>query len=1500
MSEVEEEGADVETADKLSVSVSASSSSPPSPQTVDEDEETADKLPVSAPSSSPPQTVDDDEETSDKLPVSASPPPTQTMDEDEDWEAQFANRENFFYKSLSEGFRALQDIRENKKKPLFAFDTAVVPKEEPNEEGQKKVVHATSSPTSSNTPKRPFVTCATVNFIDPTTKGSAPAPTKTNMLSKANATTPKLIEDVYEKLTSIFERDYGSTLRTIPYKSIRGGGNEIISSLPVRAVLTRSHGARVVNGNEANVPWGGTAGTAAAPVNEPSEWHNAPFCHVYIAACESLQHYQAKVRPSLQAFVSQIEAAETNAHPSSGSSGGRGGNSAHFLIVYVPTGLKSATGESEGSGTTGRVGTALASRIQKARQRIANATSREEMSNDSIHSTDTFDSKDGASDDDLDSGLVAVNLMTKTEREVYNQIIKDFPNSKTVIMSMTSLGTSDDVVVADETVATKTQEWNSFNKHLGSVIVNGFRDRCRRYTEELRRLDSQRAAKPTTNEEAGDRKDKKHGNIVEFNLAYFFLVKESLAFTFEQMQLPAEALLQYDEFRVYLPDVGREMKEKLRASKAPKFKYVDGPPLVELADAADHVAFRRRIRSETDLVPVADVVRRYLFARELCILFVMEHPVELISRCQAFIKTEYSMLLRGLSDLNKKEQQSRMVEAAKWVVEFSWDVKCASDSFFTGLDPKEQEKISDNASVDTPASNFFNAESESQEQSEQYVARKLSEVLETARLFLMQLGDTELQGDNPLRRYEKGLPRDVLEPWQPWQPVHSPEDADADAKVVKPFTGANVPYKTERSSLLEDAFLSAEMFEAKYLELTSCVVTLSRFSGRHRIASRLQGEMAEYYIRKGDLKHAAAIIMSIVKMCRWDQWDRCHFWRLFRLAYCQRTTAKSTDYLKTLVCCFSPRTAAVAPSKALIALQEDLQLVISDSRVGEARYGKLAFLETRIGMLETSSDESSMGTGIDRKQLLKRYCSVGENVHIVITITSHLPRSIELDSLKLFVVSFAKFSSIVENRESVEEEDAFRILSYDSHVEVKPGENTFSFDWVPMIAGQYILSSVELKWKEGFFYYDSMELADPLLGVDVLPSDPTHSIALDPAYLIPGHDQQVRITFDSGSDFVTEGKLRLDCSAGIQLIPPGEDPAGGNWQSHCDVELSACQPGEKIELSTFIRCSLREGLPRSRNDTDSSQGAIQGLSAKAFTKYLHSSFDSSFDEKNDSKSPHMKTVLETVAPILEKSALTVASADAMWYPSGDRAMVSVSLLCNTPHTFSVDEWNLFLPAPLQVAEGGDLNGDLLKCSVSQGDQLAFAFECEVRVRQESKASDVPILHVKLRDNIGKVFTLEIPLDLDELYARAWEEDVTASATMSLTAELRVGSLEGNVGEPVGMTFVMDTSGLAEQSANDDQIERLLYYSVAWEASDWVMGGKVEGALKCTESKEVSCDVIGIPTVPGLLSHFPKLNLAYESTDGTLKPVMVKSQHPIAFKSKAHLHQTAVACTNTNS
>jgi hypothetical protein len=68
-------------------------------------------------------------------------------------------------------------------------------------------------------------------------------------------------------------------------------------------------------------------------------------------------------------------------------------------------------------------------------------------------------------------------------------------------------------------------------------------------------------------------------------------------------------------------------------------------------------------------------------------------------------------------------------------------------------------------------------------------------------------------------------------------------------------------------------------------------------SKRRRLAARLQAEVGDYYAAYGDLALAIPMFKRVLKRYRIDQWDRSHFWRLFCLAYCQRTLSKPTSTL---------------------------------------------------------------------------------------------------------------------------------------------------------------------------------------------------------------------------------------------------------------------------------------------------------------------------------------------------------------------------------------------------------------------------------------------------------------------------------------------------------------------------------------------------------------------------------------------------------------------------
>jgi hypothetical protein len=93
---------------------------------------------------------------------------------------------------------------------------------------------------------------------------------------------------LFSKLQTTFNRDYSSTLHSLSYLNPRTSTASnpsmgTIAHLPVRMGLT------------------------IQPIPEPERWHEGPYCHIYIAACENIDHYRAKVRPAIRAFVNQIE-----------------------------------------------------------------------------------------------------------------------------------------------------------------------------------------------------------------------------------------------------------------------------------------------------------------------------------------------------------------------------------------------------------------------------------------------------------------------------------------------------------------------------------------------------------------------------------------------------------------------------------------------------------------------------------------------------------------------------------------------------------------------------------------------------------------------------------------------------------------------------------------------------------------------------------------------------------------------------------------------------------------------------------------------------------------------------------------------------------------------------------------------------------------------------------------------------------------------------------------
>jgi len=734
-------------------------------------------------------------------------------------------------------------------------------------------------------------------------------------------------------------------------------------------------------------------------------------------------------------------------------------------------------------------------------------------------------------------------------------------------------------------------------------------------------------------------------------------------------------------------------------------------------------------------------------------------------------------------------------------------------------------------------------------------------------------------------------------------------DGAPEAASTAPTTTKSGMSKRYTSPWLRSALTSTDAYIKKYLELSSAIIALNEHSGRYRFAARLLGEKAEILILQENYEKAAQTLMSIVDAFAHDQWDGAYYWRLFRLASCQRMTGEAASYLNTLTRCFGPRLAAVAPAQSASLLQTDLECVVGESDVAEYRLGVAPFLEVELTVQPLPAGKTAQPLGFLRKKLVKHFCFVGETVKASLSIRSHLPRSITVDGIRMFLLTSERYEAVHRVAHGlIEEEDSFRVLVIDGPVEIQPGSNTFRFEWTPMTIGHYILGTVAVQWKEASFHFDASALRRPVQSIEVMPSEPTQTIELNPLFLIPGHTQQARLVFHSGSDIVREGKVELICSDGLKVVPPGVEPTDDTWCDRCSVPLDACGPDSEIVLQTHVKSDAMKRPSDNRghnlqNMHSFDDGIVQTMQARVTTLYHHAKYDDIISKEEEPTSDPMSTLLEAMVTTLDRPALTVSQSDAFPY-GDDHVMVSVTLHCNTPVPFFLKEWNVSFPSLLKVAEDGDMNQQMFGHAVAEGEELFFGFKC---TRQESGSSSTtgaaeeePILHVILQDEFGKTFRQVLPLSLNDILAQMRREADFSTMNVA-TADLRCSSYEGVVGSPVKFTFEVDLG--ASQSSSQLPI----VYTIYCDEADWILGGRVQGFVDggSRTGRSFKLEFVGIPTQSGLIKRWPEIVFEYAdpspvaSNNGKFKPlapITVHSRNPEEFKSLAYTHHAALACT----
>ena len=1107
-----------------------------------------------------------------------------------------------------------------------------------------------------------FLHHVSVNFIDPTTSS----------IATTSSTTTHQPVHLYEKFCEIFEREYQSTLSYVPYQLFRNNSNGVIERLPIRTVVARSHGGGVLLPDD----------DAAKSAVHDFSWER-PYCYVYLAACESLEHYRTKVKPSIQAFVSQLDAAN-NRSKTRRSAGGMTNSAAttpdspaktrkrytaspRYVIIYVPTGDRGedvATAANNGTAvastaaatTSTNKTTGLASRFAAAaRQRMATRGGAGDQQDSSVHSNVDSSVHDSTDDDGTAStaATAASQKLSKTERETAKRFNQDFPSGNVCTLSHLSNNASS----GNGDSAWEKLEWNTVMKAMGVAISGGFQDRCNRFDEQLRKLDLQRRgdAKPTSDEDA-----------TRFHLVNFFLVKESLAFTYEQMRLPAEALLQYEELRAFLPDT--EAKVKFEESEL---------ALLRVALTADVLDFRSSLRDRAEFDEVsASVVEDYIFARELALLFQMHKSVRIAKRSVAFVRAKFNALRPMVADS----------EELAWLLRhcfgFCWDFRIATQPYIEGQNSK---------------SNYHMA-----------FARTTCDLLEFARSCFLALGKDIVDGE-PLVTKVDDLVCNLQGPWEPW------------SETVATNGSASVHQTVVTEPFLKHALDSKDAYRRHYLELTSHIASFNEVCGRQRFAARLRIQRMELFDALGDKEKAAAELQSIIDVYEEDAWSTCQFSLIFRLATFRRTFRSAPEYLDVLVRCFSKRLSAVAPKRALDALHDDLLRVIqSESTKGlvlsvPPLFGPIFGLEGVI---------SHKAPGTDRS-LLKRLYTLGDSVSVTLSLSSFLPGGIQLDCIAVNLVPFQTYVAAMEDNLPVKESDVVRRLALDKPDELKSGENTYTLDWLPSSPGQYILASCAFHWNGVCFSYSAKELKRPTIRIDIVPGKPTQRLNVTPSYLLPGHEQKLKFELCSGSDAVESGVLQIIGSSGVTLKPQSEHES--QWVESTEVTLPACPPNESVSVEVLAKAVFPEP-----------DVTVQPLQATLSTSYKCAG-----NEADDAEL--METDLETNIPVRTTAVLCVHSSG--FIPCGPgRATLSIVLQCNAPAPFRVQDWKLHCPAFVRLDNPDeDLNASIRGETVSAADRIFFCFNC-VYDETHQGSGTAPSLSITFTNESGVEFTEMMSID----------------------------------------------------------------------------------------------------------------------------------------------------------
>jgi len=244
-----------------------------------------------------------------------------------------------------------------------------------------------------------------VNVVDPTSSASSVI-----LPENGNGETSES-KALYPILETTLRKEYQNTLRNVPCNNYRSGAEQTLQFLPIQLETT-------------------PAGTLQIPESglDPSEWHTATACHLYLVSGCDMEQYRTQVKPSIQAFLSQIQTVPPTP----------------YLIVLC-------TSESVVPFIVKRTGLKnLASRMIARRQKSTSSTASGESTEE-----------EGASG--------PLPSLSKADKDILRRLSSDFGHVCTLPLSDNSVH--------------QALEWSAFLSALGVALVQRFHTVCSAYDD---------------------------------------------------------------------------------------------------------------------------------------------------------------------------------------------------------------------------------------------------------------------------------------------------------------------------------------------------------------------------------------------------------------------------------------------------------------------------------------------------------------------------------------------------------------------------------------------------------------------------------------------------------------------------------------------------------------------------------------------------------------------------------------------------------------------------------------------------------------------------------------------------------------------------------------------------------------------------------------------------------------------------------------------------------